>query len=62
MAKTKASKLRALMDEHSLTGYDIADKVNRSAGTVYTWLSKADGEHGSIPDSMLELIKLKLKE
>ena len=53
------ARLRRLMTQHQVTPREVAALLNRSYQTVLTWRSINDQ---NIPDSMLELLELKLSK
>jgi len=55
-----SNKLKLLMIQYDKTPEDIALILNRSLGTVYQWTAKRVVQQ--IPDPLLELLELKLKQ
>lgn len=53
------TRLHRLMTQHRVTPREVAALLNRSYQTVLTWRSTNDQ---NIPDSMLELLELKLSQ
>lgn len=56
-ASPNTEKLRLLMQQHAVTPHQVAEILDRSYQTVLTWRSLNQQD---IPDSLLELLELKL--
>jgi len=52
-------KLRQIMQRHALTSHQVAEILNRSCQTVRIWRCVNTQD---IPDSLLELLELKLTQ
>lgn len=55
--------LRLIMTEHKLTRRDVSTLLSMSISSIDAWLSpNSSARHRKMPDRMLELLKLKIKE
>lgn len=59
---TPADELRALMEEHGLAAWHVAERVHKSQKAVESWLAKpGSASFRNMPQGALELLRLSLK-